>query len=138
MSCHISFLALIMCRLIFFLITVGVNIYEIWTYLICNIDASFDKMIIMFVIQGNVFFFPDTCRRSYPEVHKGPCVETAICLKACNFIKKRPQHRCFPVKFVKPLRTLLQTPPVAASAYHTSIWWRFFPTIVNDFHDLTL
>ena len=26
-------------------------------------------------------------------------------LQACNFIKKRLQHRCFPVKFVKFLRT---------------------------------
>ena len=26
-------------------------------------------------------------------------------LKACNFIKKRLQHRCFPVKFAKLLRT---------------------------------
>ena len=31
--------------------------------------------------------------------------------KACNFIKKRLQHRCFPVKFAKFLRTL----PLAAS-----------------------
>ena len=27
--------------------------------------------------------------------------------KACNFIKKRLQHRCFPVKFAKLLRTLI-------------------------------
>ena len=26
-------------------------------------------------------------------------------LKACNFMKKRLQHRCFPVKFAKFLRT---------------------------------
>ena len=26
-------------------------------------------------------------------------------VKACNFIKKRLQHRCFPVKFAKFLRT---------------------------------
>ena len=32
-------------------------------------------------------------------------------LRACDFIKKRLQHRCFPVKFVK----LLRTPPLAAS-----------------------
>ena len=25
--------------------------------------------------------------------------------KACNFIKKRLQHKCFPVKFVKFLKT---------------------------------
>ena len=28
-----------------------------------------------------------------------------ISLKVCNFIKKRLQHRCFPVKFAKFLRT---------------------------------
>ena len=28
-------------------------------------------------------------------------------LKACNFVKKRLQHRCFPVKFAKFLRTPL-------------------------------
>ena len=33
-------------------------------------------------------------------------------LKACNFIKKRLQDRCFPVKFANFFRT----PPVAASA----------------------
>ena len=26
-------------------------------------------------------------------------------LQACNFIKQRPQHRCFPVRFAKFLRT---------------------------------
>ena len=31
-------------------------------------------------------------------------------LKACNFVKKRLQHRCFPVKFAK----ILRTPPAAA------------------------
>ena len=25
-------------------------------------------------------------------------------LKACNFIRKKPEHRCFPVKFAKFLR----------------------------------
>ena len=31
-------------------------------------------------------------------------------LKACNFVNKRLQHKCFPVKFAKFLRT----PPVGA------------------------
>ena len=36
--------------------------------------------------------------------------------QASNFIKKRLQHRCFPVKLVKFLRTPFFTaPPVAAS-----------------------
>ena len=36
---------------------------------------------------------------------------------ACNFIKKRLQHRCFPVKFANFLRTpfFYRTPPVADS-----------------------
>ena len=28
-------------------------------------------------------------------------------LQACNIFKKRLQHRCFPVKFVKLLRTVV-------------------------------
>ena len=39
-------------------------------------------------------------------------------LKACNFIKKRLQHRSFPMNFAKFSRTLFfhRTPPVAAFA----------------------
>ena len=39
-------------------------------------------------------------------------------LKACNFIKKSLQHKCFPLKFAKFLRTpfFTKTPPVTASA----------------------
>ena len=36
-------------------------------------------------------------------------------LKACNFIKKRLQHRSFPVNIAKLLRTPTFTPHVAAS-----------------------
>ena len=38
-------------------------------------------------------------------------------LKACNFIKKRFQHTCFPENIAKFLRTHLfyRTPPVSAS-----------------------
>ena len=37
-------------------------------------------------------------------------------LNSCNFIKKWLQHRCFPVKFAKFLRTPFfhRTPPVSA------------------------
>ena len=40
-----------------------------------------------------------------------------IDLKACNFIKKRLQRKCFPVKFCKFSRTIFfyRIPPVAAS-----------------------
>ena len=39
-------------------------------------------------------------------------------LQTCNFIKKRLQRSCFPVKFAKFLRTLFfyRRPPVAASS----------------------
>ena len=42
-------------------------------------------------------------------------------LRVCNFIKKRLQHRCFPVKFAKFLGTPFfhRTPPVAASDFIT-------------------
>ena len=40
----------------------------------------------------------------------GVFFSNAAGLKAYNFVKKRLQHRCFPVKFAKYLRT----PPVAA------------------------
>ena len=42
----------------------------------------------------------------------------AACQKACNFIKKRSQHRCFPVKFTKFIRTLIyRILPVAVSLH---------------------
>ena len=40
-------------------------------------------------------------------------------LKACNFVNKRLQHRCFPVKFAKNLRTIpvgaINSAPAAVS-----------------------
>ena len=46
--------------------------------------------------------------------------------QACSFIKKRLQHRCFPVKFAKLLRTPfftehLRWQVIKASAYLTSL-----------------
>ena len=46
----------------------------------------------------------------FRNVHRKTSVLESFCskygeLKACNFIKKRLQHRCFPVKFAKFLRT---------------------------------
>ena len=41
---------------------------------------------------------------------------TAAGLKTCNFLKKRLQHRCFPVKSAKNLRT----PAAAASEFCSS------------------
>ena len=62
------------------------------------------------------------CSRKSLKFHrKTPVLESLIKkvadLKAWNFIKKRLQHKYFPVKFVKFLRTpfFYRTPPVAAS-----------------------
>ena len=38
-------------------------------------------------------------------------------LQACNFIKKRLQHGCFPVNTANFLRTVFLTPPVTASGF---------------------
>ena len=52
-------------------------------------------------------------------------------LKACNFIKKRFQHRCFPVYIAKFLRTAFfyRTPLVAVSdvkPYSLFLFWFLF------------
>ena len=53
-------------------------------------------------------------------------------LQACNLIKKRLQHRCFPVKFAKFLRTLFyRTPQVASSTNKHSPWWRLAENVFN-------
>ena len=36
--------------------------------------------------------------------------------QACNFVKKRLQHRCFTVNFAKFLKAPSRTPPMNASA----------------------
>ena len=56
-----------------------------------------------------------------------------IKLQACNFIKKRPQYRCFPVNIVKFLRTTFfyRTPPVATSK------GRMFLKLSNTFNLVT-
>ena len=38
-------------------------------------------------------------------------------LQACNFIKKRLQHRCFPVNTANFLRTVFLTRPVTAPGF---------------------
>ena len=40
--------------------------------------------------------------------------------QACNFIKKRLQHRCFPIKFTKSLRT----PFVTEHLYSDGYFWQ--------------
>ena len=46
-------------------------------------------------------------------------------LQACNFIKKRLQHRCFPVKFTKFLRTPFFT---------EHLQWLFLPFLQMGFN----
>ena len=56
---------------------------------------------------------------------KAPVLESLLdkvpILQACNFIKKRLQHSCFPVKFAKYLRTpfFYRTPMVAGCFWST-------------------
>ena len=59
-------------------------------------------------------FFKKCVLQNFSDFKESTCVgvffNNVAGLKACNFVKKRLQHRCFPVKFAKFLRT----PPVAA------------------------
>ena len=53
-----------------------------------------------------------------------PLFNKAAGLKACNFIKKRHQRRCFPVNIAKYLRKAFsyRTPPATASVFHLDDW----------------
>ena len=58
---------------------------------------------------------------------------------ACNFIKKRLQHKCFPVKFVIFFfknTFFYRTPPVAVStvALVTVFFYRFIPSFMRDIY----
>ena len=64
-------------------------------------------------------FFKIKCSSKFHKFHrKTPVLEShfkkVAGLKACNFIKKRLQHRCFPVRFEKFLRTPFFT---------ENLWW---------------
>ena len=43
--------------------------------------------------------------------------------QACNFVKKRLQHRCFTVNFAKWLKALCRVPPVSASNFSSTPSW---------------
>ena len=50
------------------------------------------------------------CYKKFRKFHRKTSMLESLfnkvpCLQVCNFIKKRLQHRCFPVKFAKFLRT---------------------------------
>ena len=74
--------------------------------------------------KASLVFIKDRCRTSRSQmffkivVLKNFAIFTGKHLKACNFIKKRLQYKCFPVNIGKFLRATFfnRTPPVAASA----------------------
>ena len=69
-----------------------------------------------------------------------PCFHKVTGLMACNFIKKRSQHRCFPVNVLKCLKkTFYGTPPVAASenGFEELLKISKGGFIWNDLYDLT-
>ena len=57
--------------------------------------------IVLCIINSSVCF-----QKQLSEVfYENCCWSEAVVLKACNFIKKRLQHRCFQVNIAKFLRT---------------------------------
>ena len=63
----------------------------------------------MFTVQRNVKAFSQLFVKHFLNTLNFSSIKNAellkMGLKACNFVKKRLQHRCFPVKFSKFLRT---------------------------------
>ena len=87
-----------------------------------------NKMLIFFCLQYHIpidkWIFrsnhPEVfCKKVFLEISQNSQGSTSARLKACNFIKKRLWHRCFPVNFAKFLGT--PTFPVAASLIITNI-----------------
>ena len=66
-------------------------------------NASIQKLSLSSLIFLLEVFSKKRCSEKFHKFHrKTPVLES---LQACNFIKKRLYHRCFPVKFVKFWRT---------------------------------
>ena len=61
--------------------------------------------------------FLKICKTSQESTCVEPLFNKVVSLKACNFIKKRLQHSCFPVKCRKFFKNIFfyRTPLVAAS-----------------------
>ena len=67
----------------------------------------------MVIINGRCLpemFCKKSVLKNFAKFHRKTSVLKSLfnkipCLQACNFIKKRLQHSCFPVKFAKFLRT---------------------------------
>ena len=55
--------------------------------------------------QPQVVLFRKRCSSKFHSIHRKTSVLVSDGLKACDFIKKRLQDRCFPVSIVKFLRT---------------------------------
>ena len=51
------------------------------------------------------------------------CWNLFLNLKTCNFIKKRFQHRCFPVKFVEFLSTPILK-DICKRLLSNCVWWQ--------------
>ena len=79
------------------------------------------------------------CPKKFHKFHRKALVLEPLFNKVAgfqtyNFIKKRLQHRCFPMKFAKFLRKFFyRTPPVATSVYISSEVYSE-PKAVNYFH----
>ena len=52
-------------------------------------------------------FYEKRCSQKFRKFHKKTPVLESLFNEACNFIKKRLQQRCFPVKFAEFLRTTI-------------------------------
>ena len=107
--------------------------------LFCRILLISSQFFIKTLIQklmigGKLIRYLNSCRSSRSQIflkigvekkfrrfhRKTPVLESLFNkvagLQACNFITNRLQHRCFPVKFTKFLRTLFLT---------EHLWWLF-------------
>ena len=96
--------------------------YSGWIYKLLLNTYSYMYMLMKFLITGSLKNFLQ--KHSFANIIQNRCNFTTFTgkqlslespfnkvagLKACNFIKKRLQHRCFLVKFAKFLRTLFFT-----------------------------
>ena len=61
-----------------------------------------------------------------------PLFDKVAAFQACNFIKKRLQHMCFPVKFVKFSRTSIWRTSANAASIDISLWkWQLSNNIIQ-------
>ena len=89
--------------------------------------VSFRLIFDVFQKQSFGVVLQNSCSEKFRRFHQ----KTSV-LKACNFHKKRLQHRCFPVKFVKILR---------APFFAEHLWWLlliFLFIIVRCCHFISL